>query len=282
MNDERNAVIQNIARAAQAEDFYAKVELHDPVLTPDQCRDIAHGYLKNLSKGSYRAKNLLARGIANFGSWFFHRKLEIVEHVNVPKLPCGAMITSNHFGPLENLIIRRYVRKLQGRKRLFIISQITNFAMTGAVGFLMNYADTIPLWEDVRYLNREFPARLQQLFNQNQMVLIYPEQEMWHNYRKPRPPKRGAYLFAAKANVPVICCFVEMQEDEKGKVRHILHILDVLYPDPTKTPKENSVNMVHRDYEMKKEAYETLYGKALTYAFSMEDIAGTGGAEHRV
>jgi len=169
---------------------------------------------------------------------------------------------------------------VQKRRRLYVISQITNFAMTGPIGFLMNYADTIPLWEDIHYLNREFPARLQSLFDQKQMVLIYPEQEMWFNYKKPRPPKRGAYLFAAKANVPVICCFVEMIPQKKNdtaqfkRVRYVLHILDVLYPDANKTAKQNSVDMAQRDYALKKAAYETAYGKALDYHFCADDIAG--------
>lgn len=269
---DRAQVIQNIARAANAGDYYAKVELNDPVLSNEECKNIAYGYLESLSQKSYAAKNFLARCLADFGSWFFHHDLEILQEVPVQKIQGGMMLTSNHFGPLENLIIRRYVKTKQDRKRLFVISQITNFAMGGVVGFLMKYADTIPLWENVRYLNREFPARLQQLFDKGEAVLIYPEQEMWYNYKKPRPPKRGAYLFAAKANVPVVCCFVEMRSEGK-KIKHILHILDVLYPDPNLTPKENSVNMAQQDYAMKAAMYEKVYGKPLVYTFEQDDIA---------
>ena len=46
------------------------------------------------------------------------------------------------------------------------------------------------------------------------------EQEMWFNYRKPRPPKRGAYYYAAKFNVPIVSFFVEIRDmDEKENER---------------------------------------------------------------
>ena len=114
-------------------------------------------------------------------------------------------------------------------------------------------------------------------------MLIYPEQEMWFNYRKPRPPKRGAYYFAAKCGVPVISCFTEMTElDERDneqfkKVRYILHVLPPIYPEKGLTVRENSLKMMERDYEQKKRAYESAYGKPLSYEFSKKDIAGFVG-----
>lgn len=108
---------------------------------------------------------------------------------------------------------------------------------------------------------------------------------MWLNYRKPRPPKRGAYLYAAKFNVPIISCFVEMVDTDKDdtkefkKVKYVLHILDPIYPDPEKNERDNSFDMMRRDYMQKKEAYEKAYGKPLEYAFEPSDIAGWKGEE---
>ena len=103
---------------------------------------------------------------------------------------------------------------------------------------------------------------------------------MWFNYRKPRPPKNGAYFYAAKLNVPIISCFVEIVEldvddtAEFKKVKYILHILDVLYPDQNKSVRENTEKLGIRDYTLKKECYESVYGKTLTYNFENSDIAG--------
>ena len=201
-------------------------------------------------------------------------------------LPNGGMlITSNHFSPIENTIVRHFVCK-QGYRRLNVVCQVTNLAMTGPIGFLMNYADTIPLLQEPHYMNREFLDILKALTDKGEAVLIYPEQEMWLNYRKPRPPKRGAYYFAAKLQIPVVCCFVEMVDEpemdteEFRKVKFILHILDVLYPNPAKSVKDNSTAMCQRDYALKKAAYEKAYGKPLDYTFDPTDIAGWVGDCH--
>ena len=111
-------------------------------------------------------------------------------------------------------------------------------------------------------------------------MLLYPEQEMWFNYRKPRPPKNGAYFYAAKLNVPIVSCFVEIidlnkdDNSEFKKVKYVLHILDVLYPDKNKTVRENTDYLALTDYSLKKACYERVYGKKLTYRFEDGDIAG--------
>ena len=203
IGNNRTAVIENIRNAAEEGDFYRKVELDDPVLTQKESREITDGYLANRKKVSFKLKSFAARQIANVGSSMLNKQTEIIGEEKLPDFKTGVIITSNHFGPLENTVIRYLVRK-HGKKRLKIVSQVTNFAMTGVIGFLMNYADTIPLSDDFRYLAGEFLSVLKEFLENDEAVLIYPEQEMWFNYRKPRPPKRGAYHFAAKLNVPVI------------------------------------------------------------------------------
>ena len=59
---------------------------------------------------------------------------------------------------------------------------------------------------------REFPKIIKDILDGNNLILIYPEQEMWFNYKKPRPLKEGAYNFASQNNVPILSCFVEMKE----------------------------------------------------------------------
>ena len=121
---------------------------------------------------------------------------------------------------------------------------------------------------------------MKKLLRRGQYVLIYPEQEMWFNYRKPRPLKRGAYYYAARFQVPVISCFVEMVEvqekenEDFNKVRYVVHILEPIFPEPQKSVRENSVNMMGKDYEQKKQAYEKYYGRKLQYNFEPGDIAG--------
>lgn len=284
IGENRKAVIENIKRYAESEQFHNKVEVNDPNLTAEQSRKITDNYIENRNRVLYKFKKSLGVWLAKAATSLINKDTEIIGLDKIPNDLGGVLITSNHFSPLENTVIRHLTNKL-GRKDLGIISQTSNFAMKGLVGYLMNYADTIPISTEPRYLARDFLSILKErLVDKKHAILLYPEQEMWFNYRKPRPPKDGAYFFASKLNVPIVSCFVEMvdlSEDdtpEFKKVKYILHVLDVLYPDPQKSVRENTEFLSHTDYTLKKNCYESVYGKELTYTFENSDIAGWKGA----
>lgn len=279
IGDNRAAVIENIRKSAEKEEFYNKVELNDPELTDEEINNITQNYLSKRKTFSFRFKSFLARKAANVLTAYINKTTEIIGLEKLLSVSGGAVITSNHFSPTENTVIRLLAKKA-GKKRINIVSQATNLAMPGILGFLMNYADVIPLSGDPHYMQRDFVSVLEQLFKRKEFVLIYPEQEMWFNYKKPRPGKRGAYYYAAKLNVPVISCFVEMKEleekdtDEFYKIKFVLHVLDVISPDPEKSVRDNSIEMCEKDNELKREAYEKIYNKKLSYNFDNSDIAG--------
>ena len=283
IGENRKAVIENIKRYAESEQFHNKVEVKDPNLTAEQSRKITDNYIENRNRVLYKFKKCLGVWLAKAATCLINKDTEIIGLDKIPNDLGGVLITSNHFSPLENTVIRHLTNKL-GRKDLGIISQTSNFAMKGLVGYLMNYADTIPISTEPRYLARDFLSILKErLVDKKHAILLYPEQEMWFNYRKPRPPKDGAYFFASKLNVPIVSCFVEMvdltEDDtpEFKKVKYILHVLDVLYPDPQKSVRENTEFLSHTDYTLKKNCYESVYGKELTYTFENSDIAGWKG-----
>lgn len=280
IGENRKAVIENIKAFAESGQFHNKVEPSDPVLTPEENRQITDTYIANRTSLTYKVKRVFGVALAKTAAKIINKDTEIIGIEKIPADLGGVLITSNHFSPLENTIIRHLTNKL-GRRHLGIICQTSNFAMKGIIGFLMNYADTIPISTEPRYLARDFLSVLKErLVDKKQAVLLYPEQEMWFNYRKPRPPKNGAYFYAAKLNVPIVSCFVEMvdlPEDDTAefkKVKYRLHILDVLYPDSQKTAKENTEALSLADYTLKKNCYERVYGKKLTYTFESTDIAG--------
>lgn len=280
---QREIVITNIAKAAAAGNFHSKVEINDPVLTQEQSTQIVRNYLASRNSPACHCKTRAARSLANAATRLLNRDTEIAGLEKLNAVTGGAILTCNHFSPLDNTVVRHLTRKL-GKKRISIISQLTNFAMPGMIGFLMNYADTIPLSDDPHYMLKVLPDILAELLEKDEFVLIYPEKEMWFNYRKPRPLLRGAYHFAAQLGKPVISCFIEMRDLDKPdtqhfrKVRYTIHILDVLYPDPEKSIRENSIFLCQQDYQLKKSAYERIYGKPLLYHFEPEDIAGWTGA----
>ena len=278
--NDRAAVIENIRLAAESGDFYQKAELNDPVLSESEKSAVTSSYIKNRGRFSFRLKSFIARGMADVATAFVNYDTVICGGEKLKPLKgVGAVITSNHFSPFENTAVRKLVNNTC-KGRLDIVSQAENFRMPGVIGFLMNYADTVPITDDREYLQHEFPEVLKEKLSRGDKVLIYPEQEMWFNYRKPRPGKRGAYYYAAKLNAPVISCFVEMRNkpkkdtDDFYKVQYVMHVLGVLWPDKEKTARENSVEMLKKDNDLKRAAYERAYGKPLDYGFDADDIAG--------
>lgn len=275
----KEVVIDNIKKAIQDGELNRKVEVNDPKLTSEEQQEIIKSYIESQGTISYKIKNKIARRIVKLATKMLNKETEIIGLENAKNIKTGAIITSNHFNPIDNTIIQKLSRKL-GKKRLYIVNQITNLAMDGFIGFMMNYTDTIPISKQIGYLKKEFPHIIQKILEKKQYILIYPEEEMWFNYKKPRTLKPGSYYLAAKNNVPIIPCFVEMVDlgekdnDEFNKVKYILHVLKPIYPDAKKTVKENTEIMMCEDYNQKKESYEKAYGKKLDYKFEEQDIAG--------
>lgn len=282
MGNHREKVIQNIIHAVQEGELNKKVEIGDPMPDALQEAKIISDFLKKRGRIGYLIKSAMARQMANAATWMLNRDTKIIGMEKTAMVKGGAIVTCNHFSPMDNTIIRHFVKKL-GKKRIYILSQAANFAMGGALGFLMNYADTIPVSSRGRYLHKRLPEILLELVEKKEFVLIYPEQEMWYRYRKPRPHMRGAYYYAAKLHVPVISCFVEIR-DRAGmdapnfhRIKYVLHILDILSADNSQSVRENSMILAQRDYALKKAAYGKIYGKPLDYAFEPFDIAGWTG-----
>lgn len=274
----KGKVIENIKNNVQNGDFNSKVEVDDPNLTEEQKDEIIARYLNNRTKLSYKIKNKITRSIISIVRMIQDKDIEIKGIENISNIKTGAILTNNHFNPLDSIIIQKLIKKI--KKRLYIVGQESNLAMTGLIGFIMNFTDIVPISNKISYMKKDFANTIQGLIENKNIVLIYPEQEMWFNYRKPRPVKPGAYYYAAKNNVPIISCFVEMINTDKKdneefyKLKYVLHILPTIYPSPNKTVKENTKNMMEQDYRQKVEAYEKAYNKKLEYDFKNEDIAG--------
>lgn len=281
---DKKAVVENMKQASADGDFNRKVEVDDPKLTSEQEMEYVKNYMDIHPSFGYRICNTLARAIADTATKIINRNTEIDGVEKLRLTPGGAIVTSNHFNPIDNTAVRYAVKKA-GCRRLFIVSQATNLAMTGWIGFLMNYTDIIPIMKVQSYMEKAFPERITNVLDAGHKILIYSEEEMWFNYRKPRIPKRGAYYFAAKNNVPVVSLFVEIRDlkerdnDQFMKVRYIVHVLDPIRPDPAKSVRQNSIDMAEIDFRQKTEAYEKAYGRKYSPDFEDGDVAGWIGEE---
>ncbi len=250
------------------EAFFKDVEMDPPskVLMPNDV-----DYLNK------KLKNKICRQIAfAMGQKMrrVHNKLNQIEVLgieNAQGIDGGAIITSNHFGFFESACPSKVVKMLNKKKRMYIVIKEGNYQMPGAYGFLFRHCDTLPLSSNTETM-KNFSHALSTILNKKkQFVLVYPEQAMWWNYRKPRPQRTGASHMAVKNNVPIIPCFVTMSDldqiDDDGfpVQKYTVHVMKPLYPDPNKSDKENIKDLTDENYRMCVEKYEEVYHTKLEY-----------------
>ncbi|MGN1155777.1 MAG: glycosyltransferase, partial [Agathobacter sp.] len=191
---------------------------------------------------------------------------------NFKNLESGAIITCNHFNAYDSFAMQLAYEKAGQRKRkLFrIISEANYTAFPGFYGFLMRNCNTLPLSSN-RLTMKKFMAAVNRILQSGHFILIYPEQSMWWNYRKPKPLKKGAFTFAATNNVPVLPCFITMQDtdvmdaDGYPVQEYTIHVAPPIYPDKDKNKAENTMMMMQKNYEVWKEIYEETYKIPLRY-----------------
>lgn len=270
-------VIENIKQALASGELNRKVEEGDAVMTEEEERAVIDKFYQNRKKKSFVLKNAAMRKVEHAQQLAYNKLIKLDGLENLPKTG-RFIVTSNHFNPLDNLCVKKLIRKAY-RDEPYIVIQATNLAAEGVIGDLFNYLNHIPVCKSASYIRGEFMEKMAETLNAGHPVLIYPEEEMWFNYRKPRPNKRGAFYFAAELDVPVVPCFVEILDTNKPdneeffESKYVLHVLPTIYPDEGKTVRENSIEMMNKDFEQKKTAYEKAYGKKLDYTFSEDDIA---------
>lgn len=277
----KKEVINNIKKNIENNELNKKVEIGDPNLSEDEIQKYINDFYKNKKKLSYFFKNKIANKTVKKISKELYPDIKIngLEKLDLADLSNGAIITSNHFNPLDSYNIRKIVEE-KLHKKLYIVVQDTNLAMPSFLGFLFNNIEVIPLSKSPNYIIKKFVPELKKILSKGDFILIYPEEEMWFNYRLPRPCKRGAYQFAHELDVPVISCFVKMidtdktDNDEFNKVKYEVSINKVIYPEAGESVKSDSRKMAEVDYEARKKAYEDAYNKKLNYAFDIRDIAG--------
>lgn len=199
---------------------------------------------------------------------------------NLQNIETGAILTCNHFNPYDSFAIEEVCRRagqLKKRKLYKIIREgnYTNFS--GLYGFFFRHCDTLPLSSSNETM-MEFIKAVDTILQRKDFILIYPEQSMWWNYRKPKPLKNGAFKLASKNNVPIIPIFITMEdsdimgEDDFPVQQYIIHIEKPIYPNSELSDKENMVQMKEQNAAIWKRVYEEFYKVPLEYTTEKKEI----------
>ena len=269
---DRIAILQKIKEYERAGRFDEDVENDPPapVLMPDDINYLNRGIReKAKTKVAFKLAHRLVDGLIK------DRKLIIKEIrgiENFRNLNSGALITCNHFNAFDSFAIQLAYEAADQPKRTFyrVIREgnYTNFP--GFYGFLMRHCNTLPLSSNLETMKKFFDATTT-LLKQGNFVLVYPEQSMWWNYRKPKPLKRGAYVFACKADVPVLPCFITMKDSEQLDdtgfpiQEYTIHIPEPIYPDHNLAYRERVEDLMQRNSDIWREIYEREYQTKLQY-----------------
>ena len=270
---ERIDILREIERLEEAGLFDKDAE-KDPPTIPLEYDDVDYLNEKLTSK----VKNIFAN---KTGEYFLkniirNQKLLIkdikgIENLN--SIKDGAVITCNHFNPFDVFAVEAVFRKseLVENKRLYKVIREGNYTnFPGLYGFFFRNCDTLPLSSSNKTM-MEFVRATDTILQRGDVILIYPEQSLWWNYKKPKPLKIGAFKIAAKNKVPVVPIFITMKDsnivgDDGFKIQeYYIHIEKPIYPTEGSNTKEKAAHMREQNYEVWKKVYEDYYKIPLKY-----------------
>lgn len=266
---ERLVILEKIAQYEREGRFDEDVENDPPsrVLLPDEIEYVKKGFLGN-------CRRIAAFAGAYLFYWMLKWKKEIVVHPpqgleHLRGVPGGAVITCNHFHPMDSFIMQRVFDKSGHKKRLYRVIREGNYtSFPGFYGFLMRNCNTLPLSSDMRTM-KKFLRAVSEVLEAGNCLLIYPEQSMWWNYRKPKPMKPGAFDMAVKNRVPVIPCFITMADTDKTGPdgfpvqAYTPHLGAPIWPDETLSKKEARERLWLQTEAFCRQVYEETYAVKL-------------------
>lgn len=267
----RLKVIERIKEYEAAKRFNDDVE-EDPPSIPIRPNDVDYINKKLSSKIMTAVANFL--GKAFFENMIKKNKFIIKDVAGIENaaIKDGAIITCNHFNICDNYAIYRVLKPVfRKRQYLYKVIKEGNYtAFKGPVRIMMRHANTLPLSSDFETM-KKFYAGVKTLLSRGEKILIYPEQAMWFNYRKPRPMQIGAFRIAAKYNAPVIPAFICMKDSEYldndgfPVQEYYVRFFPAIYPDANLSEKENANIMREKNHELWVRCYEEFYNEKLTF-----------------
>jgi 1-acyl-sn-glycerol-3-phosphate acyltransferase len=273
-------IIEKIAKLEREGRFDEDVE-EDPTgcgLKPEDIDYLSEKYLARVKRGItyYMARKFMNRLIAK--KQLIIKEIKGIE--NFDSLESGAVITCNHFNAMDSFVTQiayeasRHVRQYSRKRKLYRIIKEGNYtSFKGFYGVIMRNCNTLPLSSNTKTMRR-FMEAVDKVLSDGHFALIYPEQSMWWNYKKPKPLKRGGFIFAARSNVPVLPIFITMEDsdilDKDGFYvqEYTINIAPPIYPNPKLSQRRNSEYMLAQNARIWKEIYEQSYGVELEYATS--------------
>lgn len=184
----------------------------------------------------------------------------------------GKLVTCNHFSVGDNYAVWMALREHMDGKLLYKVIREGNYTNPPKpFGLMMKHCNTLPLSSQAATM-RKFLKAVKVLLGRGETILIYPEQGMWWNYRKPRPMQEGAFDLAVLNKTPIIPIFITMEDtdtldgDGFPVQAFTVHILPAIYPDEFLPRAARKDKMRQENYDVWVKTYEEFYQKPLVYS----------------
>lgn len=271
-HQERLEVLNRIAEYEKSGKFNEDVEIDPPSIEikPDEV-----DYINK--KFSSKFLTVIANTLGKmFFSVLMMKKQLIIKEVHnldrAKKIKTGAIVTCNHFNIADNYVVYKTIKPAlkRGHYLYKVIKEGNYTTFKGPLKLMMRHGNTLPLSANPDTM-KKFWEGMDTLLKRGEKILIYPEQAMWWNYKKPRPLKSGAFRMAKKYNVPIIPIFITSKEskhmDDAGfNVPELyVHYLTPIYPDESLSVTEDVNRMMKANYELWVEKYEEFYNERVKY-----------------
>jgi len=227
-----------------------------------------------------KLSNKIKNKIANYiGTRFFDKMIAdrqlVIKEVrgieNFTAVKGGKIVTCNHFSIGDNYAVWVALRDYMDGKLLYKIIREGNYTNPPKpFGLLMRHCNTLPLSSQTTTMVKLMRA-VTELLGRGETILIYPEQGMWWNYKKPRPMQDGAFSIAVRNSTPIVPVFITMEDGDHTDgdgfpvQEYTVHILPAIYPDKDLSRNEASKDMKNKNYEAWVKTYEEFYKKPLEY-----------------
>ena len=264
-------LIRRIAELEANELWHLDVE-DDPETYPLMPNEV--DYLNEKLSSRIKSKIANKAGARFFDKMIANRQLIIKEVRGIENFAAvrgGAIVTCNHFSVCDNYAVWLALRDSMNGRMLYKVIREGNYTNPPKpFGLFMRHCNTLPLSSQTATM-KKFLQAVKVLLARGETILIYPEQSMWWNYRKPKPLQDGAFTLAVRNNTPVVPIFITMENsdtlDGDGFYvqEYTIHILPAIYPDKSLCGAMAKEKMRKANYEAWVRVYEDFYQKPLVY-----------------
>jgi len=268
----KKELLRRIAELEEKKLWHLDVE-DDPETYPLMPDQVDYLNEKLTSKIMNRIANIA--GARFFDKMIANRQLIIKEVRGIENFTAvggSCLVTCNHFSVTDNYAVWIALRDHMNGKMLYKVIREGNYTNPPKpFGLFMRHCNTLPLSSQTATM-KKFLKAVKVLLSRGETILIYPEQSMWWNYRKPKPMQDGAFSLAVRAKAPIVPVFITMEDSDVPDgdgffvQEFTLHILPAIYPDENLSAAEAKEAMKKENYEAWVKVYEDFYKTPLVYA----------------